>query len=118
MSLFKVFFILLSIFSQETNLCSSACTLGGNLLISTLNQYALDYKNLEPEVLPDVLKEIRFSNVDFSNQFYGNNGKREVSQSEKYANFMYLSNQLAHAFCANVEGMQNWQTNHLVQELF
>ena len=87
-------------------------------LISTLNQYALDYKNLEPEVLPDVLKEIRFSNVDFSNQFYGNNGKREVSQSEKYANFMYLSNQLAHAFCANVEGMQNWQTNHLVQELF
>ncbi len=87
-------------------------------LISTLNQYALDYKDLEPEALPDVLKEIRFSNVDFSNQFYGNNGKREVSQSEKYANFMYLSNQLAHAFCANVEGMQNWQTNHLVQELF
>ena len=87
-------------------------------LISTLNQYALDYKDLEPEALPDVLKEIKFSNVDFSNQFYGNNGKREVSQSEKYANFMYLSNQLAHAFCANVEGMQNWQTNHLVQELF
>lgn len=87
-------------------------------LISTLNQYALDYKDLEPEALPNVLKEIRFSNVDFSNQFYGNNGKREVSQSEKYANFMYLSNQLAHAFCANVEGMQNWQTNHLVQELF
>lgn len=87
-------------------------------LISTLNQYALDYKDLEPEASPDILKEIRFSNVDFSNQFYGNNGKREVSQSEKYANFMYLSNQLAHAFCANVEGMQNWQTNHLVQELF
>ena len=38
-------------------------------LISTLNQYALDYKDLEPEALPDVLKEIRFSNVDFSNQF-------------------------------------------------
>jgi len=87
-------------------------------LISMLNQYALDYKDLEPEALPDVLKEIRFSNVDFSNQFYGNNGKREISQSEKYANFMYLSNQLAHAFCANVVGMQNWQTNHLVQELF
>lgn len=51
-------------------------------LISTLNQYALDYKDLEPEALPDVLKEIRFSNVDFSNQFYGNNGKREISQSE------------------------------------
>lgn len=87
-------------------------------LISTLNQYALDYKELEPEASPDVLKEIRFSNVDFSNQFYGNNGKREVTSSEKYANFMYLSNQLAHAFGANVEGMQNWQTNHLVQELF
>lgn len=87
-------------------------------LISSLNQYAIDYKEIEPEASPDVLKEIRFSNVDFSNQFYGNNGKREVTQSEKYANFMYLSNQLAHAFGANVEGMQNWQTKYLIQELF
>lgn len=88
------------------------------VLISSLKQYAIDYKEIEPEASPDVLKEIQFSNVDFSNQFYGNNGKREVTQSEKYANFMYLSNQLAHAFGANVDGMQNWQTKYLIQELF
>ena len=88
------------------------------VLISSLKQYAIDYKEIEPEASPDVLKEIQFSNVDFSNQFYGNNGKREITQSEKYANFMYLSNQLAHAFGANVDGMQNWQTKYLIQELF
>ena len=40
-------------------------------LISTLNQYALDYKDLESEAFPDVLKEIRFSNVDFSMEIMG-----------------------------------------------
>ena len=87
-------------------------------LISTLNRFALDYKDIEPNVSLEVLQEIKFSNTDFSNQFYENSKVRNVSASEKYANLMYLSNQLAHAFSSNVEGVDDWQRKQLVHALF
>lgn len=93
-------------------------------LINTLKQYSNDLQSINPTATVEEINKIRFSNTDFACQYYendGNGGKREVSDSEKYANLMYLSNQLSHAFeeksSNSQSGINNFQTRHISREL-
>lgn len=89
-------------------------------LKSVLQQCADEYKDVFHNTQEKTLREIRFSNTDFGSQFYSKFNEeyaREVSQAEKYANFMYLSNQLAHAIDAKTDELTDWQRQHIVEEL-
>lgn len=93
-------------------------------LSNTLSQYSKDFASVYPNTPKEEASKINYSNVDFSWQFYGNNGKgetREISQAEKYANLMYLSNQLSHAFKKSYNGelkdITNPQITHIAYEL-
>lgn len=93
-------------------------------LIKTLQQYSMDFAESDPNATPELASKIKFSNSDFACQFYednGEGGKREVSETEKYANLMYLSNQLAHvfgeSFNENIDGVTNSQIKHITREL-
>lgn len=93
-------------------------------LTQTLKQYSNDLVSINPLTTSEEIKAIRFSNTDFARQFYGDDGKggfRRISDSEKYANLMYLSNQLSHAFEENLyrepSGINRTEIKHVVQEL-
>ena len=67
----------------------------------TMQEYSEDLMEIRPDATVEEIEALRYSSRDFSSQYYGKNfdgSKREVSKCEKYANLMYLANQLAHIF--------------------
>lgn len=93
-------------------------------LKKTLRQYSSDFMRRVPGASQEEADKIRFSNSDFSCQFYGldaNGGERKVTNAEKYANLMYLTNQLSHVFTEaydrHISGISNYQIRHITHEL-
>lgn len=93
-------------------------------LMKTLKQYSTDFMKNVPGATYEEANKIKFSNSDFACQFYGDDGKggkRKVSETEKYANLMYLTNQLSHVFSeaynGKISGMSNYQIRHITYEL-
>lgn len=67
----------------------------------TMQEYSEDLMEIRPDATVEEIETLRYSSRDFSSQYYGKNfdgSQRNVSECEKYANLMYLANQLAHIF--------------------
>lgn len=62
-------------------------------------QYGNDLVEVKPSTPLSKIEKVYFSSYDYAAQYYPEDQKgRKQSQEEKYANLMYLTNQLSHLF--------------------
>ena len=86
-----------------------------------LEKYSNDFRNKVPEAKEEEINRITFSSKDYAGQFYGINRQTEASKAEKYANLMYLTNQLSHVFeetnNTSITSMSHYTIGHITNEL-
>ena len=91
-------------------------------LKDTFQKYSIYYEKSFNDVKEEDIKKICFSNNDFALQFYEDERIEPMSIVEKYANLMYLSNQLAHVFqqanSLNIDKREErYHMKHLIYQL-
>lgn len=94
-----------------------------NQLSLTMQEYSEDLMEIRPNATVEEIETLRYSSRDFNSQYYGKNfdgSQREVTECEKYANLMFLANQLAHVFENKYKDkdleLNRTQVKHLIYE--